>query len=83
MVFVFHHLVGGLCPQAPPQVAAIFWMKISLPRHDLLGEEKWPIYQRRRARNLFLNELLLDLICRGVQGVHIKLINLCQAEMIK
>ena len=25
-------------------------MRISLPKHDLLGEEKWPISQRRRAK---------------------------------
>ena len=33
-------------------------MRISLPRHDLLGEERWPIPQRRRALGLFLNGLL-------------------------
>ena len=25
------------------------WMRISLSRHDLLGEERWPISQRRRG----------------------------------
>ncbi|KAF6113305.1 crystallin beta-gamma domain containing 1 [Phyllostomus discolor] len=34
-------------------------MRISLPRHDLLGEERWPISQRRRSRSLFLSVLLL------------------------
>ena len=42
-------------------------MKISLPRHDLLGEEKWQISQRRRTRKLFLNRLLLGLICIGIR----------------
>ena len=50
----------------PPQ------MKISLPRHDLPGEERWPISQRRRAKSLFLNGLLLGSICTGIQ---IKLVN--------
>ena len=36
-------------------------MRISLPRHDLLREEMWPITQRRRARSLFLNRVLLGL----------------------
>ena len=34
------------------------WRK-RLPRHDLLGEERWPISQRRRALILFLHGLLL------------------------
>ena len=37
-------------------------MRISLPTHDLLGEERWLISQRRRARNLFFNGLLLGSI---------------------
>ena len=52
-------------------------LRISPPRHDVLGEEKWLISQRRRAR------LLLGLICIGIQGIYVKLINHCQAEMIK
>ena len=73
--------VGVLCPQAtlpptspPPQV------RISLPRYDLLGEERWLISQRRRAKSLFLNGLLLGSICTGIE---VKLINHCQAVMIK
>ena len=54
-------------------------MKINLPRHDLLGEERWPISQRRRAKSLFLN-LLLGWICTGIQ---VKLISHCQAVRIK
>ena len=34
-------------------------MKISLSRHDLLGDERWLISQRRRARSLFLNGLFI------------------------
>ena len=48
-------------------------MRISLPRHDLLGEEKWLISQRRRTRKLFLNGLLLGLICIGIEGKYVKL----------
>ena len=48
------------CPQ-PPQ------MKISLPRQDLLGEERWLISQRRRAKSLFLNGLVLGSVCTGIQ----------------
>ena len=40
-------------------------MRISLPRHDLLGEDRWPISQRRRTKSLFLNGLLLGSICTG------------------
>ena len=32
--------MGGLHPQGPP---CLPWMRISLPRHDLLGEERWPM----------------------------------------
>ena len=35
------------------------WTRISLPRHDLLVEERWLNSQRRRARSLFLNGILL------------------------
>ena len=56
-------------PRHPPR------MRISLPRHDLLGEERWPISQMRRARSLVLSGLLLGLICIGVQGIHI-----CKAQ---
>ena len=67
---------GGLSagPRQPPL------MRISLPRQDLLGEERWPISQRRRAKSLFLNGLLLGSICTGIQ---VKLINHCQAVRIK
>ena len=58
-------------------------MRISLPRHDLLREERWPNSQRRRTLNLFLNGLLLGLICIGIQDMYIKLINHCQAVVIK
>ena len=46
-------------------------MKISLPRHDLLGKERRPIFQTRKARNLFLHELLLGVICIRIQGIYI------------
>ena len=55
-------------------------MRISLPRHYLLGEERWWISRRRRAKSLFLNGLLLGSICTGIQ---VKLINHCQAVRIK
>ena len=62
----------------PPQ------MKINLPRHDLLVEERLPISQRRRTRSLFLSrapqELLLGSVCTEIQ---VKLINHCQAVRIK
>ena len=51
------------CPHLP-------WMRISLLRHDLLGEEKWPISQRRRALSQFLNGLLWGLICIRMQGIY-------------
>ena len=55
-------------------------MRISLPRHDLLEEERWPVSQRRRARSLFFNGLLLGSVCTGIQ---VKLINHCQAVRIE
>ena len=64
---------GGALPTGPPHLYP--WlprMRISLPRHDLLGKERWPISQRRRAKSLFLNGLLLGSVCTGIQ---IKLIN--------
>ena len=65
---------GGALSSGLPQI------RISLPRHELLGEERWPISQRRRAKSLFLNGLLLGSICSGIQ---VKLINHCQAVRIK
>ena len=52
-------------------------MRISLPRHDLPGEERWLIAQRRRTKSLFLNGLLLGLfayeyrvyICKAHQSL--------------
>ena len=58
------------------------WMRINLPRHDLLGEERWLISQSGKARNLFLNGILLGVICIGIQGVRVNL-NHCQAVIIK
>ena len=55
-------------------------MKISLLRHDLLGEERWLISPRRRSKSLFLNGLLLGSICIGIQ---VKLISHGQAVRIK
>ena len=46
--------VGAVPTEAHPHPP---WMRISLPRHDLLGEEIWPISQRRRALSQFLNGL--------------------------
>ena len=59
--------VAELCPKSPHPLQ----MRVSLPRHDLLGGERWPISQRRKTRNLFLNGLLLGLICTGIQGIHV------------
>ena len=56
------------------------WMRIPLPRHDLLGEGRWLISQRRRDKSLFLNGLLLSAICPGIQ---VKVINHCQAVRIR
>ena len=47
---------------------------------DLLGDERWPISQRRKAKTLFLSGLLLGSICTGIQ---VKLISHCQAVRIK
>ena len=54
----------------------------STKTRDLLGEERWPISQRRRALSLFLSGLLLGLICIGIPGIYVKL-NHCQAVRIK
>ena len=67
----------------PAELSQPPWIRINLPRHDLIGEERCPISHRRRASSLFLNELLSDLVCIGIQGVYVKLINHCQAVMIK
>ena len=48
------------------------WIRISLPRHDPLRKDKWPISQRRRTRSLFLSGLSLGLICIGIQGTFVK-----------
>ena len=61
--------VGKLCPVELPRLLR---MRISLPRHDLLGEERWPISQRRRTLSLFLNGLLLGLVGTGIQGIYSK-----------
>ena len=63
----------GLRSQPPPPAATD---ENKSTRHDLLGEERWPISQRRRSRSFFLNGLLLGSVCTGIQ---VKLINHCQA----
>ena len=70
-------MCGGDPPRGFPRPP---WMRISLPRHDLLGEERWPISQRKRAKGLFLNGLLLGSVCAEIQ---VKLINHCQAVRVK
>ena len=67
---------GGSSAHRPSSPSLAARMRISLPRHDLLGEEGWLISQRRRAKSLFLNGLLLGSFCTGIQ---VKLINHCQA----
>ena len=69
-------IVGELCLLSPPPTK----VRISLPRHDLLGKERWQISQRRGARSLFLNGLLLGSVCTGIQ---VKLISHGQAVRIK
>ena len=68
---------GGGSARRAPQLQR---MRISLPRHDLLGEEGWPISQRRRAKSLFLSGLLLGSVCTEIQ---VKLISHYQAVRIK
>ena len=55
----------GTPTAGPPQLPQ---MRISLPRHDLLGEERWPISQRRRAKSLFLNRLFIGFILHRNTG---------------
>ena len=66
---------GGAFSSRAPQPSQMR----SLPRHDLLGEERWP-FSQRRARSLFLDGLLLGSVCTGIQ---VKFINHCQAVRIK
>ena len=54
---IFCHVRGALT-QSPPPPIHHGW-RIRLPRHDLLGEERWLISQRRRAQSLSLQGLLL------------------------
>ena len=67
-------LWGGFIQESSPRLLR---MRRSLPRHDLLEEERWPISQRRRTKSLFLNGLLLGSTCTGIQ---VKLINHCQVS---
>ena len=48
---------GGALPVEP--APHLLHMRISLQRHDLLGEEKWLISQRRRTKSLFLSGLFI------------------------
>ena len=74
--FEFSFIVGELCPAELPPLPQ---MRISLPKHDLLGKERW-LMSQRRTRSLFLNGLLLGSICTEIQ---VKLINHFQEVMIK
>ena len=56
---------GGAPPAGPPSPPPA---AMSVPRHDLLGEERWLISQRRRAKSLFLNGLLLGFILHRNTG---------------
>ena len=77
-------MVGGSARRPRPQLPQ---MRISLPRHDLLGEETWPVSQRRRARSLFLKYrayvCVYIYVCVCVYRYTVELINHCQAVMIK
>ena len=72
--------VGELCPTEPSQLPQ---MRINLPRHDLLGEERWPLSLRGRALSTSFPGFLFGLVCLEIQGVYKKLINHCQAVIIK
>ena len=60
-------------PPGPP------WMKKRLPRHDLLGEERWPLLKEKGPEPLSPGAFI-RFICTGIQ---IKLINHCQAVRVK
>ena len=46
-------------------------MTISLPRHDLLGKERWPISQRKRAKSFFLQWAFIGLnLHRNIGKAH-------------
>ena len=77
---LYQELWGSIVQQSPPSHHRLSQMRISLPRHDLLGGERWLISQRRRAKSFFLHGLLLGSICTEIQ---VKLINHCQAVRIK
>ena len=68
----------------PAEPSLLLQMRVNLPRHDLLGEKRLTnLSEEKGLKHLFLNELLLGLVCTGIQGVYIKLISHCQAVMIK
>ena len=70
---------GGALPARPPWPPR---MRISLPRHDLLGEERWPgcFSQGEKGPEPLSPGAFIRFIRIGIQ---IKLINHYQAEMIK
>ena len=68
--------VGELYPTEPSWPPR---MRINLPRHDLLGEERLTSLSEEKG----LETLLLGLVCIGIQGIYVELINHCQAVMIK
>ena len=77
VLFIFKNkprLVEELCPQSLPSTMD---ENKSTKTWSAWGEK---VSQRRRAKSLFLNGLLLGSVCTGIQ---VKLISHCQAVRIK
>ena len=64
---------GGCSTHWPPPPSQ---MRINLPRHDLCGEERWPVSQRRKALNIFPASLLSSAHIE-IHSMQVKLINQC------
>ena len=59
------------------RTSQLSWMRINLPRHDLLGEERWPVSQRRKVLNIYVPAFLLTSAHTEIHSMHIKFINQC------
>ena len=71
---------GGFNAAPLPAPTICHGWRISLPRQDLLGEERWPILSKEKGPEPFPPWAFSRFICIGMQ---INLINHCQPVRVK
>ena len=58
-------------------------MRISLPRHDVLGEERLASLSEEKGLKPLSHWAFIGFSCIGIQDLYVNLISHCQAVVIK